>query len=98
MHLAPARDMAAKSLADRVTALETTVGGTKIEDQFRKQAELIDRRFNDEFRQQAELIDRIFEYRFRELDKKWSPRFASIEKDLVSVREGISTLLKRRPE
>jgi hypothetical protein len=32
------------------------------------------------------------------LDKKWSPRFASIEKDLVSVREGIGALLKRRPE
>ena len=63
------------------------------------------------FREQAELIDRVFAYRFEELDKKWRPRFATMErtsstvqrdvstlqKDMAVVREGISILLKRRP-
>jgi hypothetical protein len=44
----------AKSLADRVVALEGHVGSKTIQEQFREQ---------------AELIDRLFEYRFQELDK-----------------------------
>ena len=104
--------MAAKSLADRVEALEANVGSKAIEAQFREQAELIDRRFDDEFHQQAELIDKLFAYRFEELDKKWGPRFAAMErasgttqrdvstlqKDMAVVREGIGILLKRRPQ
>jgi len=96
-HLAQVCGMAGKSLADRVAALEAKVGGKSIEAQFREQAELIDRRFDDEFRQQAELIDKLFAYRFEDLDKKWSPRFAKMERDIAIVREGISILLKRRP-
>jgi len=90
--------MAGKSLADRVAALEEKVGDKSIEAQFREQAELIDRRFDHEFRQQAELIDKLFAYRFEELDKKWSPRFANMERDIATVREGVSILLTRRPQ
>jgi hypothetical protein len=104
--------MAGKSLAERVAALEIKVGSKTIEEQFREQAELIDRRFDESFRKQAELIDRVFAYRFEELDKKWGPRFATTEralstvqrdvstlqKDMAVVREGIRILLKRRPE
>ena len=97
-HLAQVCAMAGKSLADRVAALEEKVGDKSIEAQFREQAELIDRRFDHEFRQQAELIDKLFAYRFEELDKKWSPRFANMERDIATVREGISILLKRRPQ
>lgn len=104
-HLAQARHMATKSLANRVAALEARVGSTTIEAQFRDQAESIDRRFTEEFRQQAELIDRLFAQRFQEIDERWRPRFATMEraigalqKDMVIVREGISILLKRRPQ
>jgi hypothetical protein len=37
--------MAAKTLADRVAALEAKVGSKSIEEQFREQAELTDERF-----------------------------------------------------
>ena len=90
--------MTGKWLVDRVAALEEKVGGKSIEAQFREQSELIDRRFDDELRQQAELIDKLFAYRFEQLDKKWTPRFAKMEKDIGIVREGISILLKRRPQ
>ena len=85
--------------------LEAKVGNKSIDEQFREQAELIDRRFTDEFRQQAELIDRLFAQRFEELDHRWSPRFASMEahvsalqRDMAIVREGIGILLKRPPQ
>ena len=29
----------------------------------------------DQFREQAELIDRLFAYRFEEFDKKWDAKF-----------------------
>lgn len=87
--------MAEKSLADRVAELEAKVGSKSIEVQFREQAELIDRRFSQEFSEQAQLIDRLFIQRFEELDKKWEPRFAALERDMAIVREGIGILLKR---
>jgi 7,8-dihydro-6-hydroxymethylpterin-pyrophosphokinase len=52
--------MAAKSLADRVAALEAKVG---------------DKTFQEQFREQAELIDRLFIYRFEEFDKHWDAKF-----------------------
>jgi hypothetical protein len=54
--------MAAKSLAVRVAALEAKVGGRTIEEQFREQ---------------AELIDRLFAFQFEEFDKKWDAKFDS---------------------
>jgi hypothetical protein len=98
--------MARQSLAARVTALEEKVGHKTIEEQFREQAELIDRRFDEGFRDQAELIDRLF----LERDKKWDLRFGNMEKDvsvlksdvsilkkdMTFVREGLGILLKRR--
>ena len=83
---------------DCVAALEAKVSSKSIDEQFREQAELIDRRFTDEFRQQAERIDRLFAQRFEELDERWSPRFANLEKDIAIVREGIGILLKRPPQ
>ena len=90
--------MAAKSIENRVAALEVKVGNKTIHEQFREQAELIDRRLADEFRGQAELIDRLFGYRFDEIDKKWGPQFAALQKDMAIVREGISILLKGRSQ
>ena len=46
-------------MADRVAALEAKVGSKSIEEQFREQ---------------AELIDRLFAYRFEENDKKWDAK------------------------
>src|SRR5688572_6439100 len=86
--------MTAKSLAARVAALEAKVGSKSIEEQFREQAELIDRRFNQGFREQAELIDRVFAYRFEELDKKWAPRFATMERAIGAVQSDVGTLKK----
>lgn len=78
--------MTAKSSADRVAALETKVGSKTIAEQFREQAELIDRRCVESFREQAELIDRLFSYRFEESDKKWDVKldikFGALEERL----------------
>ena len=52
--------MAAKSLAVRLAALEAKVGSKTIEEQFREQ---------------AELIDRLFAFRFEEFDKTWDAKF-----------------------
>ena len=91
--------MTRSSLAARVAALEEKVGNKTMEEQFRDQAELIDRRLDDSFRSQAELIDRLFLAR----DQKWDVRFGRIEKDVSAlkkdmtiVREGIGILLNRR--
>jgi hypothetical protein len=84
--------MARSSLAARVAALEEQMGNKTMEEHFREQAELIDRRLDESFRSQAELIDRLFLAR----DQKWDVRFGRIEKDMRIVREGIGILLKRR--
>ena len=84
--------MARASLAARVAALEEQMGNKTMEEHFREQAELIDRRLDESFRSQAELIDRLFLAR----DTKWDLRFGRMEKDIAIVREGIAILLKRR--
>lgn len=78
------------------------MGSKSIEEQFRDQAELIDRRFSHEFKEQTQLIDRLFAYRFGQLDKRWVPRFASmeralgaLEKDMKAVRESVSAILTK---
>jgi hypothetical protein len=91
-HLAQVGRMTAKSLADRVAAVEAKVGSTSIEEQFREQAELIDRRLSRGFREQAELIDRMFDYRFEEQDKKLAPRFATMERAIGEVQSEVGTL------
>ena len=68
------------------------MGNKTMEEQFRDQAALIDRRLDESFRSQAELIDRLF----LERDQKWDVRFERMEKDITIVREGIGILLKRR--
>jgi len=104
--------MAAKSLADRVAALEAKVGSQSIEQQFREQAELIDRRFSDAFREQAalidrrfsvafreqaELIDRLFIYRFDEFDKKFEVKLEPIRSDLAVIKNVLKVILERLP-
>ena len=64
--------MAGKSLADRVAALEAKVGGKTIEEQFREQ---------------AELIDKLFIYRFDEMDKRWDARLDAKLRKLENALE-----------
>ena len=70
--------MATKSLADRVAALEAKVGSKSIEEQFREQ---------------AELIDRLFAYRFEENDKKWDAKLEQkFEEKLGPIRIDLAAL------
>ena len=70
--------MAAKSLADRVAALEAKVGSKSIEEQFREQ---------------AELIDRLFAYRFEEFDKRWDAKLEQkLEQKLRPIRADLAAL------
>ena len=68
--------MAEKTLADRVAALEAKVGSKTIDEQFREQ---------------AELIDRLFTYRFEEFDKTWDAKLgmklAKLERSLEARLE-----------
>jgi hypothetical protein len=99
--------MAKEPLEERVSIIETQLAGKTIEEHFREQAELIDRRFDDSFRAQAELIDRLFAHRFDEFDRKWDTKFeaklgttleaklAPIRSDLAAVRDAVKTILAR---
>lgn len=73
--------MAAKSLADRVAALEAKVGSKTIQEQFREQ---------------AELIDRLFIYRFDEFDEKWDVKLETklepIRSDLATVKDDVAVI------
>ena len=64
--------MAGKSLADCVAALDAKVGGKTIEEQFREQ---------------AELIDKLFIYRFDEMDKRWDARLDAKLRKLENALE-----------
>jgi hypothetical protein len=96
--LAQAGNMAEKSLADRVAALEASMGSKSIEEQFRDQAELIDRRFSQEFSDQAQLIDRLFAYRFEEFNKKWDVKFRAFEGKFSAEFAGLESALESRLE
>jgi hypothetical protein len=71
-NLAQVDSMSAKSLAARVAALEAKVGSKSIQEQFREQ---------------AELIDRLFTYRFDEYDKKIDLKLAALEDRLEAKLE-----------
>jgi hypothetical protein len=71
--------MAGKSLEDRVGMLEKKLGSKTLEEQFREEAELIDRRFLEVYS------------RFTRVDNE----LAIIRKDLGVVREGVSIILKK---
>ena len=76
--------MSAKSLADRVAALERKVGSKFIE---------------EHFREQAELIDRLFTYRFEEYDKKLDVKLAALEDSLGARLEAkLETKLEQKLE
>jgi hypothetical protein len=82
----------AKSLAERVAALEAKVGSKTIEEQFREQ---------------AALIDRLFIYRFDEFDRKWEEKLertlaqkldqklARVQPDIAAMKDDIKTILAR---
>jgi hypothetical protein len=74
--------MSVKTLEGRISTIETLLGNKTLEEHFREQADLIDRRFADGFREQAELIDRLFVYRFEELDKKQDAALDSTPENL----------------
>jgi hypothetical protein len=89
--------------------LEEKVGNKTIQEQFREQAELIDRRFDEGFRSQAELIDRRFLLVDQRLDgiaidvgalrtdvSALKTDVSALKKDMTIVREGIGILLKMR--
>ena len=76
-HLALVGRMTAKALADRVAALEAKVGSKTIA---------------EEFREQAELIDKLFIYRFDENDKRWNARFRGLERDVGVLKTDVSAL------
>src|SRR6266571_2000328 len=78
--------MTRQSLATRVGALEEKVGNKTIEEQFRDQAELIDRRLDESFRSQAELIDRLF----LERNRQWDVRFSGLEKDVSALKKDMT--------
>ena len=94
---APLSDMMRASLTDRVTALERKVGNKTIEDQFREQAELIDRLFLQR--------DNKWDLRFGALEKDvrvlktdvsgLRTDVSGLRKDMVIVREGIDVILKK---
>jgi len=69
--------MAAKSLSDRVAALEAKVGSKTLQEQFREQ---------------AELIDELFAYRFEQLGKQLSPRFIAMEGAIGTLQSDVGTL------
>jgi polyhydroxyalkanoate synthesis regulator phasin len=69
--------MAAKSLSDRVAALEAKVGSKTLEEQFREQ---------------AELIDELFAYRFEQLGKQLSPRFITMERAIDTLQSDAGAL------
>ena len=76
--------MSAKSLTARVAALEAKVGSKSIEEQFREQ---------------AELIDRLFAYRFEEHDKKIDIKLAALEERLEARLEAkLETKLETKLE
>lgn len=108
---APLSDMTRASLTDRVTALERKVGSKTIEEQFREQAELIDRLFLQR--------DNKWDLRFVALEKDvrvlktdvsglrtdvrvlktdvsgLKTDVSGLRKDMVIVREGIDVILKK---
>src|SRR5438128_12218374 len=73
--------MTRQSLATRVAARDEHAGNKTIEEQFRDQAELIDRRLDESFRSQAELIDRRLDDSFRSqaelIDRRLDESFRS---------------------
>jgi hypothetical protein len=62
--------MSEKSFEERVSAIEAQLGNKTLEQHFREQAELLDRRFVESLREQGELTDRLFVDRFEEFDAK----------------------------
>jgi hypothetical protein len=87
------------SLVARVAALEEKVGNKTMQEQFRDQAELMDRRLDESFRSQAALIDRLFAATFEELDGKWDVKLGEqllpIKSDLGILREGMKIILAK---
>ena len=94
--------MVDRTLEERVTALEKQMSGKTLEQHFREQAELFDRRFSHGFREQAELIDRLFaerdamiDRRLEERDEKWQ---GALDIKLASLETRLETRLESKLE
>ena len=96
-------DMEPKSLVHRVAALEAKVGIKSLEVQFREQAEMLDERFlevnqrldgiaTDVAILKADISGLKIDVNMLKVD------VSTLKKDMTIVREGISILLKRRPQ
>jgi hypothetical protein len=96
--------MARKSIEERVASIEAQLAGKTLEEHFREQAELIDRRFA--------VRDAKWDARFRRIEQDVGTLKSDVgtlkgdvgtlkgdvgvlKKDMVIVREGIAILLKR---
>jgi hypothetical protein len=85
--------MSEKNVDERISAIENLLGSKTFEEQFREQAELIDRRFAESLREQAELIDRLFVHRFEESHRKWD---TAIDLKLANLEGIVETKLDTR--
>jgi hypothetical protein len=89
--------MANRSLEVRVAAIEAQLAGKTLEEHFREQAELIDKRFA--------VRDAKWDGRFRNIERDikvlqtdvtgLKTDVSALKKDMSVVREGITILLKR---
>ena len=71
--------------ADRVKMVEDKLGTKTLEEHFREQAELINRRFDESFRAQTELLDRRFDESFRAQAEQLDQRFMLVDQRFILV-------------
>ena len=96
-------------MEERVAALEAKVGDKTIEEQFREQAELIDRLFSYRFGEFDRKWEAKLNARFAEFDRQWDAKFdvfdskldaklAPIHTDLAAVKDAVHVILTRLPK
>ena len=95
--------MTAKSLADRVTALEVKVGDKTLQEQFREQGEMLDERFVLVHQRLNEIAADVGVLKgdvgtLKSDVSALKSDVSALKKDMVIVREGIGILLKRPPQ
>jgi hypothetical protein len=103
--------MAERTLEERVAALEKQMGGKTLQEHFREQAELIDRRFDEfEKRQDAKWearLDTKLDALEKRLDAKWDQKFeqkfeekfeqkfSPVRVQLTAIEDVVRTILIR---
>ena len=94
-NLAQAHGMTAKSLAERVAALEAKVGDKSIQEQFREQAELIDRLFTDRFQEYDKSMDAKLAKLETKLETKLEAKLEPVRSDLTFLKDAATVILAR---